>query len=209
MTSVPDFDYERALIPTQCSMPAGVDEAGRGALCGPVVAAAVLIKDPSRFDIPALNDSKKLTASKRDVIFEQLTSDPNVVIGTGIVNNHDIDEVNILNASLKAMRIAVDDMPERPDFLLIDGNRDPKHPRIACKCQVKGDSLCPSIAAASVIAKVTRDRIMLKYDRFFPAYGLKKHKGYGTKTHLEAIGENGITPIHRTSFLPCSQLPLF
>lgn len=175
---------------------AGVDEAGRGPLAGPVVAAAVIL--PSDYINAEINDSKKLTAAKRDKLFEIISRDA-VAIGTGIVDTDVIDNINILQASLQAMREAVLELSTSPDFLLIDGLH--KIPLITPqKPIVKGDSLSISIAAASIIAKVTRDGIMEMYHRQFPQYNFRQNKGYGTKEHCDAIRQFGMCKIHRKSF---------
>lgn len=175
---------------------AGVDEAGRGPLAGPVVAAAVIL--PKDVNLPGLNDSKKLKAPKREELYDLITSQA-VTWGVGMVDNVEIDETNILKAALKAMRIAVDTMTERPDVALVDGNCAPG---LACdeRPVVGGDSQCCSIAAASIIAKVTRDRIMTGMDALYPGYGFASHKGYGTCEHIASLKILGPCPIHRCSF---------
>ena len=175
---------------------AGVDEAGRGPLAGPVVAAAVIL--PPDYVNSEINDSKQLTALKRDELFEIIHREA-VAIGTGIVDTDVIDNLNILQATLQAMREAVLELSTSPDFILIDGLH--KIPLITPqKPVVKGDSLSISIAAASIIAKVSRDRIMEMYHRQFPQYNFRQNKGYGTKEHIDAIKKVGICPIHRVSF---------
>jgi len=175
---------------------AGVDEVGRGPLAGPVVAAAVIL--PPHYVNTEIDDSKKLSAAKREKLYEIIGKDA-VAIGTGIVDTETIDHINILMATLQAMREAVLELPTSPDFLLIDGLH--RIPVITPqKPVVKGDSLSISIAAASIIAKVTRDRIMEIYHRQFPQYNFIQNKGYGTKEHCEAIKQFGICKIHRKSF---------
>jgi len=175
---------------------AGVDEVGRGPLAGPVVAAAVIL--PPHYVNTEIDDSKKLSAAKREKLYEIIGKDA-VAIGTGIVDTETIDHINILRATLQAMREAVLELPTSPDFLLIDGLH--RIPVITPqKPVVKGDSLSISIAAASIIAKVTRDRIMEIYHRQFPQYNFIQNKGYGTKEHCEAIKQFGICKIHRKSF---------
>ncbi len=175
---------------------AGVDEVGRGPLAGPVVAAAVIL--PPHYVNTEIDDSKKLSAAKREKLYEIIGKDA-VAIGTGIVDTETIDHLNILRATLQAMREAVLELPTSPDFLLIDGLH--RIPVITPqKPVVKGDSLSISIAAASIIAKVTRDRIMEIYHRQFPQYNFIQNKGYGTKEHCEAIKQFGICKIHRKSF---------
>ncbi len=175
---------------------AGVDEAGRGPLAGPVVAAAVIL--PSDYVNAEINDSKQLSAGKREKLYEIINKDA-VAIGMGIVDTETIDHLNILQATLQAMREAVLELPTSPDFLLIDGLN-----RIALitpqKSVIKGDGLSISIAAASIIAKVSRDRIMEIYHRQFPQYNFRQNKGYGTKEHCNAIKQFGICKIHRKSF---------
>jgi len=176
--------------------PAGVDEAGRGPLAGPVVAAAVIL--PESFAIDGLDDSKKLTHLQRVKILEQIIASA-VDIAVGVVDHEAIDNINILRASLRAMEIAVNNLGRRPDFLLIDGNQ-----RISLlipqETVIKGDSRCCSIAAASIVAKVRRDEIMNEYHELYPEYNFRSHKGYPTKEHLEAIRKHGPCPIHRRSF---------
>ena len=182
---------------------AGVDEAGRGPLAGPVVAAACIL--PEEFLLNQLDDSKKLSPLQRDALYEALVQDPCVFYGIGIVEPADIDRINILQATFLAMQKAVLDLPGSPDYLLVDGNRLPKV-SIAAKAVVKGDSLSLSIAAASILAKVTRDRILEKLDLEYPLYGFKKHKGYGTADHLRAIELHGPCIAHRKSFEPIKSL---
>lgn len=175
----------------------GIDEAGRGPLAGPVVAAVVVFRKDTK--IEGVNDSKKLSESKREELFD-IIKEQALDYGIGIVNNEEIDEYNILNATYMAMKKAVNSLNPKPDYLLIDAATIPGID-IAQKPIIKGDSKSISIAAASILAKVTRDRIMKEYDGIYPEYGLKGHKGYGTKEHYEAIEKHGITPIHRRSFV--------
>lgn len=193
----PDFSFEIAHIRQGRVCVAGVDEAGRGPWAGPVVAAAVVLE---RGNIPAgLNDSKKLSAARRDSLFDEISQSAQV--GIGIVGVEIIDEINILAATMKAMGDALDNLPTAPDAALIDGNRLPK---LACRGEaiVKGDCRCVSIAAASIIAKVTRDRVMVELDKKFPGYNFARHKGYGTKHHAEALKKHGPCKAHRKSFAP-------
>ncbi len=178
---------------------AGIDEAGRGPLAGPVVAASCILPPGIAFD--SLNDSKKLTPKQRELLFEQLKNTPGVIFGVGKASAKEIDEINILQATFLAMQRAVDAMEQVPDYLLIDGNRSPlfSTPR---ETIIGGDALSVSIAAASIIAKVLRDRIMEKIDEKWPEYGFKKHKGYGTKIHMEALETWGPCPEHRMDFSP-------
>jgi ribonuclease HII len=175
---------------------AGVDEAGRGPLAGPVVAAAVIL--PDGLILPGVNDSKKLTAAMRDELFEVISSEA-LCVGVGFGDHELVDRINILQATLSAMRDAVLGLSRKPDFLLIDGISSIKMniPQLTVK---KGDSLSLSIAAASIIAKVTRDRLMVQYDAIYPGYGFAGHKGYGAASHLAAIAKLGPSPIHRKSF---------
>ena len=178
------------------SVIAGVDEAGRGPLAGPVVAAAVVL--PEDIDLLGIDDSKKLTAARREVLFEAITSRA-VAWGIGMVDNEEIDNTNILEAAMKAMCTAVRIMKLKPDVLLVDG---PRTPGADCdeRAVVDGDARCRVIAAASIIAKVTRDRIMIELDSVYPGYGFAGHKGYGARSHIDAIGRLGPCDIHRISF---------
>ena len=203
---MPDFTYEQS-----CGegLIFGLDEAGRGPWCGPVVAACVCW--PNR-EIPqdlaqAINDSKKLTAQKREVLFPQIMAS-NAVVGIGQASAAEIDEINILQASFLAMKRALDQVREKgfsPDYALIDGNRLPKWD-IPCRAIIKGDALSLSIAAASIVAKVTRDHIMTDLAKEYPAYGWDKNAGYGTKAHIEALQQYGITSHHRRSYAPIKAL---
>ncbi|MBR2615523.1 MAG: ribonuclease HII [Clostridia bacterium] len=185
------------LIPKGCRTVCGLDEAGRGPLAGPVFAGAVIL--PAGYVPEGLNDSKKLSEKKREALFEEITKNA-VAWGFGTASPEEIDEINILNASMLAMRRAVDALSVEPDFLLVDGNvvRGFSQPAVAV---IKGDAKSPSIAAASIIAKVLRDRACLEMDRAYPEYGFAKHKGYPTKAHFEAVERYGASPIHRKSFL--------
>ena len=202
---MPDLAFECALHARGLHRIAGVDEAGRGPLAGPVAAAAVML--PKGYDCPGLDDSKKISAAKRERLYERLTGDPAVVWAVATASCEEIDRLNILRASQLAMRRAVDAMDPRPEHCLIDGLpvRDFPIPHDAI---VKGDGLSLSIAAASIIAKVTRDRMMREIDREFPQFGFAKHQGYGTKAHLEALRIHGPCRHHRRSFQPVAQLAL-
>lgn len=175
----------------------GIDEAGRGPLAGPVVASVVVFKPNTK--IEGINDSKKLSESKRDELFD-IIKEQALDYGIGIVNNEEIDEFNILNATYMAMKKAINCLEKTPDYLLVDAATIPGIDSDQ-KAIIKGDSKSISIAAASILAKVTRDSIMYQYEEMYPGYGFKSHKGYGTKEHYEAIEKLGITPIHRKSFL--------
>lgn len=175
---------------------AGVDEAGRGPLAGPVVSAAVIL--PENFHAPEINDSKKLTPRKRDKLYDQIKEGA-IAVGVGMVDNLQIDEINILQAALLSMAHAAGELSPAPDFLLIDGTFTTPA-KFEQKAIPKGDALSISIAAASIIAKVTRDRIMTDYHERYPEYGFNRHKGYPTKAHKEAIALYGVSPIHRLTF---------
>lgn len=204
----PDFSSERRHYEAGCQVVAGIDEAGRGPLAGPVVAAAVILPDEAA--ISGLNDSKKLTAKRREELYEQIISCPDILYSIGIVEAAEIDELNILRATHLAMRKAVEGLAKTPDMCLIDGLPVKGFP-FPQEAIVKGDAKSLSIAAASIMAKVTRDRIMKEHALVYPEYGFEKHSGYGTKAHMEALNKYGPTPIHRRSFAPVAQtsLPLF
>jgi len=198
---VPTFDEEEKLIARGYRIIAGVDEVGRGPLAGPVVAAAVILpwgKQPSW--LSRVRDSKQLTPSQRESIFDRITAS-RVAYGLGVVSHEVIDKRGIAPATRLAMRRAIEQLSTRPDYLLIDFMQLPAI-RIPQKSVVDGDSLCLSIAAASIVAKVTRDRLMVELDGQFPGYGLAQHKGYGTPEHLEALQRLGPCPIHRKTFEP-------
>ncbi len=178
----------------------GVDEAGRGPLAGPVVAAAVILSDANNID--GLRDSKKLSAKKREFLFQEINNKA-ISVGIGIVDEKEIDKTNILAATHKAMQIALGRLNQKPTLALIDGYKLPNQV-IPNKGVIKGDTKVESIMAGSIVAKVTRDAIMLEYDKIFPEYGFAKHKGYGTKQHMEALIKFKATPIHRRSFKPVS-----
>lgn len=175
----------------------GVDEAGRGPLVGPVVAAAVIL--PPDFRLEGLNDSKKLTEKKREALFDVICQNA-LAYGIGSASHEEIDEKNILQATFLAMRRAVEQLELKADMVLVDGNRDPIL-NLPTRTVVKGDATSASIAAASILAKVTRDRMLIEMDKEFPQYHFAKHKGYGTKDHYEQILKYGICPYHRKTFL--------
>lgn len=175
---------------------AGIDEAGRGPLAGPVVAGAVIL--PKGLIIEGVNDSKKLSEKKRDTLYSIIVKEA-LCWGVGIVDNNIIDEINVLNAAKMAMKIAVGQLKFKPEVLLIDAEKL-DIPEVRQEAIIKGDAKSISIAAASIIAKVTRDRIIEEYDKKFPDYGFAKHKGYGTAEHMEAIREKGLCEIHRKTF---------
>ena len=190
--------YEHAAREQGFELICGVDEAGRGPLAGPVCAAAVIL--PPDLEIEGLNDSKKLTEKKRDALYDIITEKA-VAYGIAMATEQEIDEINILQATFLAMRRAVEQLSVRPSFVLVDGNREPDLGDLPLKTVVKGDSLSANIAAASILAKVTRDRYMVQMDARYPEYGFGVHKGYGTQKHYEALREYDACPIHRRSFL--------
>ena len=175
----------------------GVDEAGRGPLAGPVCAAAVIL--PKGLVIPGLNDSKKLTDKRRRELFPIIQQEA-VSFGIAFASQEEIDEINILQATFLAMRRAIDQLDPKPDFALIDGNRETDF-GVQCKTVIKGDSLSANIAAASVLAKVSRDDFMIAQAEKYPQYGFDIHKGYGTRAHYAALEQYGVCPLHRMSFL--------
>lgn len=194
---MPDYSIENALHEEGYRLVCGVDEAGRGPLCGPVFAAACIL--PNGLFIEGLNDSKKLTEKKREKLYDIIKEEA-IAYCIASASVEEIDELNILEADLLAMRRAIDGLGVKADFALIDGNiaRDFQIP---AKAIVKGDATSMNIAAASVLAKVARDRICIDLDREYPEYGIAKHKGYGTKDHMEALRKYGPSPIHRKKFI--------
>lgn len=181
---------------------AGTDEAGRGPLAGPVVAAAVIL--PAQYNLPGLTDSKKLTEKKREILFHAIQEQA-VCWAIAQATVEEIDSLNILQASLLAMKRAVEQLPCSIDKVLVDGNKCPKL-NVATQAVIGGDLLVPEISAASILAKVTRDRLMYQLDEIYPVYGFKGHKGYPTKAHVSAILQHGITPVHRKSFAPIKHM---
>lgn len=194
---MPTFEYEERRYAEGYTAVCGLDEAGRGPLCGPVVAAAVIL--PLGLEIEGLKDSKKLTEKKREALFE-IIKEKAVAYAIAEASPAEIDEINILNASMLAMRRAVEALPKAADFALIDGNCS-RGFNIPTETVVKGDSKSYSIAAASILAKVTRDRQCAELDLAYPEYGIAKHKGYPTKDHMDAVRKYGPAPIYRKSFL--------
>ncbi|GAA5523835.1 ribonuclease HII [Microbulbifer aestuariivivens] len=192
------------VCPYQGCLLAGVDEVGRGPLAGDVVAAAVIL-DPAR-PIEGLADSKKLSEKKRERLYDEIREKA-LSFAVARASVAEIDQLNILHASLLAMRRAVEQLELQPEFVLVDGNRKPDW-SYACDTVVKGDGRVAAIGAASILAKVTRDREMVELDRVYPGYGLAGHKGYPTKAHLQALERLGPTPIHRQSFAPVKQLSM-
>lgn len=194
---MPDFSLEIQKNSEGYKYVCGCDEAGRGPLCGPVVAAAVIL--PTDVEIDGLNDSKKLTEKKREKLFD-IIKQKAIAYAIAEATPEEIDEINILNASMLAMNRAVDALAVKADFALIDGNCS-RGFKIPTETVVKGDAKSASIAAASILAKVTRDRGCIELDRCYPQYGIAKHKGYPTKDHMDAVREHGPSPIHRKTFL--------
>ena len=188
-----EFDREYKIYGTVC----GIDEAGRGPLCGPVVAAAVIL--PDEYNILYINDSKKLSETKREEVYKEIDKYA-IAYGVGIVSPERIDEINILQATYEAMRTAIHKLSVTPDILLNDAVTIPMVD-IKQVPIIKGDAKSQSIAAASIVAKVTRDHLMEEYDKLYPEYGFAKHKGYGTAAHIKAIKEYGPCPIHHRTFI--------
>lgn len=191
-------EIEENLYEQGCNSICGIDEAGRGPLAGPVVVAAVIM--PRNSMIEGVNDSKKVSEKKREALYEQILQEA-ISYGIGIIDQKEIDNINILNATKKGLTTAVQALTVRPDRIIVDALEHIDTCHIPYTSIIKGDAKCYSIAAASIIAKVTRDRIMHQWDEIYPQYGFAKHKGYGTKAHIEAIKEYGLTPIHRLSFV--------
>lgn len=192
-----DFNFESNFKTDEIKIICGVDEAGRGPLMGPVVAAACIL--PDGLIIEGLNDSKKLSEKKREALFDIITNKA-IAYCVASASVEEIEEINILNAAMLAMKRAIEGLSVKADFALIDGNCS-RGFTIPTKTVVGGDAKAPSIAAASILAKVTRDRLCYEYDKEYPQYGFGKHKGYGTKAHIDAIKAYGPCPIHRPSFL--------
>ena len=197
MSEVNLWEIENSLYAQGYTAICGVDEAGRGPLAGPVCAGAVIL--PQGLEIPGLNDSKKLTDKRRRELFP-LIKEQAIAYGIGLASQQEIDEINILQATFLAMERALAQLSVRPDLALVDGNRE-KDLGVPVKTVVKGDSLSANIAAASILAKVTRDDMMLDIAKQYPEYGFDIHKGYGTKAHYEALRAHGASPVHRNSFL--------
>ena len=197
MSNVNMWEIENSCFEEGYQIICGVDEAGRGPLAGPVCAAAVIL--PAGLEIPGLNDSKKLTDKKRRELMP-IIKEQAIAWGIAFADEKEIDEINILQATYAAMHRAIDQLSVKPDLALVDGNRAGDF-GVPVKTVVKGDSLSASIAAASVLAKVTRDDLMLELAETYPQYGFEIHKGYGTKAHYAALTEHGPSPIHRMTFL--------
>lgn len=192
------WNFEHAAMEEGFSLICGVDEAGRGPLAGPVCAAAVIL--PPNLELEGLNDSKKLSEKRREALYP-LICEQALAYGIAFASEQEIDELNILQATFLAMRRAVGQLGRKPDLALVDGNREPDFGGIPVRTIIKGDSRSANIAAASILAKVTRDRFMLEQDAVYPQYGFAVHKGYGTQKHYAALREFGPCPIHRRSFL--------
>jgi len=197
MSNINMWEIEDSFYAQGVKMICGVDEAGRGPLAGPVCAAAVIL--PMDLEIEGLNDSKKLTEKRREALYDIIV-DKALAYGIAFASEEEIDEINILQATFLAMRRAVEQLQLKPDMVLVDGNREPEL-ELPVKTIVKGDSLSANIAAASILAKVTRDRLMVQLDETYPQYGFAVHKGYGTKAHYTALREHGMCPCHRKTFL--------
>ncbi len=195
---MPDFELEKEAAAKGFKYICGVDEAGRGPLAGPVCAAAVIL--PLDTEIAGLNDSKKLSEKRREALYDVI-KEKALAYCVAYGSLEEIEEFNILEATFLAMNRSIDGLTVKADYALVDGNRVPKGIKIPCETVVKGDAKSASIAAASILAKVTRDRLLLEYDKEYPQYNFKKHKGYGTKEHTDLILEYGPSPIHRMSFL--------
>ena len=195
---MPDLSFENEAREKGFAAVCGVDEAGRGPLMGPVCAAAVIL--PEGVELEGVNDSKKLSEKKREALFEVI-KEKAVAWSVAFADVEEIEEVNILNATYLAMNRAIEGLSVPADYALIDGNRVPKDIKIDCETVVKGDAKSLSIAAASILAKVSRDRLVLEYDKEFPEYKFADHKGYGTAAHIEAIKKYGPCKYHRPSFL--------
>ena len=195
---MPDYLYEKQFTEQGYNLICGVDEAGRGPLAGPVFAAAVIL--PIDCEIEGLNDSKKLSEKKRELLFDVI-KEKAVAYSIASASVDEIEQFNILKATFLAMNRAISGLNIKSDFAIIDGNRVPDNITVECDTLVKVDSKSMSVAASSVIAKVARDRLLLEYDEKYPQYNFKKHKGYGTKEHYEAIAQHGICEVHRKSFL--------
>ena len=189
--------YEENLYNEGLKYICGIDEAGRGPLAGPVVVASVIM--PADSMIEGVNDSKKVSEKKREKLYDQILEEA-ISYGVGIVGQDEIDEINILNATKKGLTMSLKELTVKPDLIIVDALTHIDTMGIPYESIIKGDAKCYSISAASIIAKVTRDRIMREWDKVYPEYGFEKHKGYGTSAHIEAIKKYGLCPIHRKSF---------
>jgi len=191
-------DYEQKLFASGLKYIAGIDEAGRGPLAGPVVVGVAIMKPDSM--IEGINDSKKISETKREKLYERITEEA-IDWSVGIVDQREIDEINILNATKKALTMALSNLKVKPDRIMVDALEHIDTLGIPYTSVIKGDAKIYSISAASILAKVTRDRIMKEYDEVYPEYGFSGHKGYGTAKHIQAIKEYGPCPLHRKSFI--------
>jgi len=191
-------EYENKLYSEKIKYIAGIDEAGRGPLAGPVVVGCVIM--PKESFIEYVNDSKKISETKREMLYEKITQEA-ISYSTGIIWQDEIDEINILNATKKALTMAIEDLKVKPDMIVVDALDKIDTKGIPYTSIIKGDAKVYSISCASIIAKVTRDRIIREYDEIYPQYGFSAHKGYGTAKHIQAIKEYGICPLHRKSFV--------
>ncbi|MBS0615971.1 MAG: ribonuclease HII [Verrucomicrobia bacterium] len=191
--------FEREARASGFTSIAGIDEAGRGPLAGPVVAAACIL--PAGIRLRGINDSKKLTAQEREALYARILNNPDIISGVGMIDVLMIDQINILRATLQAMIGAIAKLPKKPDFILVDGPHLPPTD-IPGKAIIDGDTLSQSIMAAAIIAKCTRDLLMIQLHELYPQYNFKSHKGYGTPEHLEALKKYGPCPLHRQSFAP-------
>ena len=194
---MPDYSYEKSAILKGFKYVCGVDEAGRGPLAGPVFAAAVIL--PEDLEIKGLNDSKKISEKKREELFEVI-KEKAISYSVASASVEEIEQFNILEATYLAMNRAIQGLNIPADYALIDGNRTPRDIKIPCETVIKGDAKSCSVAAASILAKVSRDRLLLEYDEQYPEYEFKNHKGYGTAAHYEAVKKYGLCPVHRPSF---------
>ena len=191
-------EIENELYNNKIEYICGIDEAGRGPLAGPVVVASVIMKKDSM--IEGINDSKKVSEKKREKLYDLITEEA-IAYGVGIIDQNEIDNINILNATKKGLTLSLKELTQKPDIILVDALTGIDTLGIPYKSIIKGDAKSYSIAAASIIAKVTRDRIMRQWDEIYPQYGFISHKGYGTAMHINAIKENGLCPLHRKSFV--------
>ena len=194
---MPDFELEKQAALNGYKYVCGVDEAGRGPLAGPVCAAAVIL-DPDT-ELEGVNDSKKLSEKKRETLYDVICSKA-LAYSIAFATVEEIEQFNILEATYLAMNRAIEGLNTPADYALIDGNRVPRNIKIPCETVIKGDAKSCSISAASILAKVSRDRLLLEYDEQYPEYEFKKHKGYGTAAHYEAVKKYGLCPVHRPSF---------
>ncbi len=197
------FHFERKARSQGYQIIAGVDEAGRGPIAGPLVVAACIL--PDNFSLKDVDDSKKLSVEKRDRLYERITTDLGVVFSIVVIEKEIIDLINILQATFRGMQEAVEQLRIRPDYVLVDGNKSPSF-SVPSEPVIQGDSLSYSIGAASILAKVKRDAIMMEYDAKWPEYGFAKHKGYPTEAHIEALERFGPCPIHRASYGPVKRV---